>query len=140
MRGCTSFGFWAATLSSALTRSGSIVAGACAPGACCAGAVCATGAAVRAVPAACWLPRTHPTMMPNRAPAMPKTIASALIIWEFSGYQRAAQPVHQRAPQVGVAIEERGAVRHARDDVLFAGARRLGGDVAQRPQRQRVLV
>src|SRR6187397_1454130 len=130
MRGCASFGFCAATLSSALTRSGSIVAGAGAPACCgCAGADCATGAAKRAVPAACWLPSTHPTMMPNRAPAMPKTIASALMMCEFSGYQRAPQPVHQHAPQVGVPIEEGGAVRHAGHDVLFAGPGRLRGDV-----------
>ena len=82
-----------------------------------AGADWATGAGVlRIGPACCWLPRIHPMIKPNSVPAMPKTMASALIA-KFQNTTRgdrpsafAKLPPSQMLRRTAVALAEAGQV------------------------------
>ena len=88
---------------------------------------------------ACWLPSTQPTIRPNRVPAMPKTMESALMrrILRIATSGAASPPARGRR-----SSSRSGAPCHARrrcETMLFARSGILGGEVAQGPQRQRIL-
>ena len=81
--------------------------------------------AMRALPAACWLPSTQPTIRPNRMPAMPKTMASALMGNAQDNNERRSQSTSARATSGSRSSSDvpcAGGARHP----LLARAGRLG--------------